>query len=72
MRLAREATLRAQVAGEPPFGAMAVSAAGEPLAVTADSLVAAHDFTQDADTNAVGDASRRRGPDLGGRTLYAT
>jgi tRNA(adenine34) deaminase len=72
MRLALDAALSAQAAGEPPFGALVVGPGGEPLALTADSVVAARDLTQHAETNAVRLAASRRGPDLAGCTLYAT
>jgi nicotinamidase-related amidase/tRNA(Arg) A34 adenosine deaminase TadA len=63
---------RAQLAGEPPFGALIVNARGELVSQAADEVQAGRDFSLHAEVSAVRRACRAVGPSLEGHTLYTT
>ena len=72
MLRALEFALAAQVAGEPPFGAIVVDNAGEVVAEAYDEVRRGADFSLHAEVNALRRACQRLGPDLSHCTLYTT
>ncbi|MFN7276671.1 MAG: nucleoside deaminase [Betaproteobacteria bacterium] len=72
MRAAMQAARTGLAAGEPPFGAVVVDAAGREVARAHDQVTALRDMRRHSEIEAVRAACAARGPDLSGCTLYAT